>query len=370
MKRFWIILSTEMKAWRRDPVTAMGGLLPPLFILIAFQLMFGGSLSFRMALLNHDEGAYGDVLHQALNTTLSPFGKPYYQVLPLSESEAWQEFETYYLDAVWVIPADFSQRLLQGESPQIEMHFNNFIDDLAKNHRIYQAEVMWTFYNLIDMPAPPLEMAEEYPLPQMVNWFPIIGVGIALVAFMLGGMINIMMLTYKEQTSRIILEFGLSPRSLTWIFVPKILLALLMSLINGTIFLGIFYLFTGEFPTNYLPAVWLLAGLVSLFWICMVMFVGLRARHYISAMIGVILTSMVVFFIGGGLSMIRNNTSNIVWFAWLFPNAYAVDPLRDLILFHSWPVDWTMTLLKLAGFAVIGMALGLLIAARQIRRLS
>ena len=279
MQRFWIIMSTEIKAWRRDPVTAMGGLIPPLFILIAFRLMFSGSVSFQMALLNHDEGPYGNVLRQALDETLSPFGKPYYQVAPLPESEAWQAFDRYALDAVWVIPADFSQRLRQGESPQIEMHFGNFIDDLAKNHRIYQAEVMWTFYNLIDMPAPPLEMAEEYPLPQMVNWFPIIGVGIALVSFMLGGMINIMMLTYKEQVSQITLEFGLAPRSLGWVFVPKVLLALLMSLMTGTIFLGVFYLFSGEFPTHYLPAIWLLAGLVSLFWISTVLVVGLRARH-------------------------------------------------------------------------------------------
>ena len=368
MRRFWILFSTEIKAWRRDPVTAMGGLLPPFFILIAFSLMFGGSVSFQTVLINRDQGPYGEILRQSMQDTLSPFGEPYYQLQDLSEADAWQAYESYALDAIWIIPADFSQRVERGDSPQIEMHFSNFIDDLAKNHRIYQAEVMWAFYKKIDMPAPPLDTAEDYPLPQMINWFPIIGVAIALVSFTLGGMINIMMLTYKEQTSRITLEFGLAPRSLGWIFLPKLLLALLMSLITGTVFLGIFYLFSGSFPGGYLPAIWLLAGLVSLFWIAAVLVVGLRARHYMSAMIGVILTSMVVFFICGGLSMIRNNASNIIWFAWLFPNAYAVDPLRDLILFHSWPVDWASTLVKLAGFAVAGLAISLPLAARQMRR--
>jgi hypothetical protein len=287
----------------------------------------------------------------------------------MPEDQAWQAFEAYRLDAVWVIPEDFSQRLAQGQSPHIDMHFSNYIDDMAKNDRIYQAEVMWTFYKLIDAPAPPLEMAEEYPLPHMVEWFPIIGVGIALVSFTLGGMINIMMLTYKEQVSHITLEFGLAPRSLGWIFVPKVLLALLMSLATGTIFLGIFYLFSGEFPTGHLPAVWLLAGLVSLFWISAVLLVGLRASHYMSAIIGVILSSMVVLFIGGGLSMIRNNTANVPWVAWLFPNTYAIDPLRDLILFHAWPAGWASTLLKLAGFAAASLTISVLLASRQIRRI-
>lgn len=368
MRRFWIILLTEIKAWRQDPVTAMGGLIPPLFIMIGFSLMFGGNPSFRIALLNHDRGSYGNILHQALDETISPFGAPYYQVVSIPESEVWQAYKTFRLDGVWVIPEDFSQRLMQGEAPYIEMHFANFIDDLAKNHRIYQSEVLWTFYKRVDMPAPPLEMAEEYPLSEMVGWLPIIAVGIALVSFMLGGMINIMMLTYKEHVSQITLEFGLAPHSLGWVFVPKVLLALLMSLITGTIFLGIFYLFIGEFPTRYLPAVWLLAGLVALFWIAAVLLVGLRARHYMSAMIGIILSSFVVFFIGGGLSMVRNNASNVAWFAWLFPNTYAIDPLRDLILFHSWPVDWTATVLKLTGFAVAGLTISMVIAARQIRR--
>lgn len=41
MHRLWIILRTEIKAWRADPITTLGGLIPPFFILLAFNLMFG-----------------------------------------------------------------------------------------------------------------------------------------------------------------------------------------------------------------------------------------------------------------------------------------------------------------------------------------
>jgi hypothetical protein len=48
---------------------------------------------------------------------------------------------------------------------------------------------------------------------------------------------------------------------------------------------------------------------------------------------------------------------------------HPVDPLRDLILFHAWPVDWWITLFKLTGFAAASLAVGFWLAARQIRRI-
>lgn len=368
MRRFWIILRTEIKAWRRDPVTALGGFIPPFFILVAFSLLFGGRPTFRIAVLNHDVGPYGALLRQTFDETLSPFDVPYYDVVPLSEAEAWTAFRAYRLHGVWVIPADFSRRVEAGQAPQVDMYFSNYIDDVAKNHRLYQAEVMWRFYERIGMPAPPLAMSEEYPRPEMVGWFPIIGVGVALLSFILGGMMNILLLTHKEVVSKVTLEFGLSPRSLGWVLFPKILLALAMSLVTGTGFLGILYLWTGAWPGRYLWAVGVLAGLVALFWIAAILLVGLRARHFMGAAIGVILTSMMVFFIGGGLAMIRNNEASVPWFSWLFPNTHAVDALRDLILFHAWPVDWTATLLRLTAFAAISLAVGTGLASRQLRR--
>jgi ABC-type multidrug transport system permease subunit len=369
MRRLWILLTTEWKAWRKDPLTAVGGLIPPLFILIVFSLMFGGRLSFRIALIDRDAGPYGAVLRRTFDEALSPFGEPYYEVVPMAEDEAWTALRRLEIDGIWVVPYDFSSRLEAGERPQVEMHFENYIDDLAKNHRIYQAEVMWRFYETIGIPAPPLATAEEYPLPVMVGWIQVIGVGIGLMSFMLGGMMNILLLSHKEQAAQITLEFGLMPRSLGWVLAPKILFALIASLLTGTVFLGILSVTVGAWPGDYLWAVLLLAGLVTLFWISIMVLASLRARHLMGAAIGVILTGMTVFFISGGLSRVRDNPANTPWIALIFPNAHAVDPLRDLILFHAWPADWTETLIKLAGFAVLGLWVGLTFTARRLRRL-
>jgi hypothetical protein len=164
------------------------------------------------------------------------------------------------------------------------------------------------------------------------------------------------------------LEFGLAPRSLGWVLVPKIVLALLMGIVTGTALLGLLHLWLGVWPGHFLWAVWLLAGLVILFWLPFTLFFGLRARYFAGA-IATILTGLTAFFIGGGLSLVRVHRADVQWYSWLFPNTHAVDPLRDLILFNIWPADWTATLLKLTGFAVISLAVGVSLTARQLRRL-
>ena len=75
------------------------------------------------------------------------------------------------------------------------MQFMNYNDDRAKNHRIYSAEVLWRFYKNIGYPNPPLELAEEYPLPEMIDTQSTISVGIVLLAVTLGSIFNMFILT-------------------------------------------------------------------------------------------------------------------------------------------------------------------------------
>ncbi|MCJ7715410.1 MAG: ABC transporter permease [Anaerolineales bacterium] len=370
MKRFWILFKTEFNIWKHDPITAMGGIIPCLFILFAFALLFGGRLSFKIAVINSDQGEYGQLLVNTFEEAISPLDNhPYYTVQQLDETQAWLAFEEYRIEGIWVIPEDFSQRVRTGNHPEIEMHFMNYNDDRAKNHRIYSAEVLWKFYQKIGIPGPPMEMTEEYPLPEMVDWVSIISIGIVLLSVTLGGIFNMFILTYKAQMGKITLELGLSPRSLAWILVPKTILATLFGLVSGTIFLLIIRIWLGYWPGSYLWAVWLLAGLVAVFWIQVALAFGLVARNYMAGAIGSVLGAMIIFFIGGGLSMVRAHQDAVTWIAWMFPNTYAVDPIRDLVLFNTWPADFIPVLLKLLGFALLSIVFGTLFSVRKLRKL-
>jgi ABC-type multidrug transport system permease subunit len=280
-----------------------------------------------------------------------------------------QAFETYRVDGVWIIPADFSSRLEAGEHPRITMYLSNYNDDRAKNHRIYSSEIIWHFYETIGQPPPPLEIAEEYPLPQMVDWVPIIAVGVALLSFCLGSIFNIYALTYKERLCNLTLEFGMAPRSLAWVLIPKTVLSLIFGLVSGTIFLIAIRIWLGFWPGEFIWAVWLLAGLTALFWIGIAVVFGLLSRNFMAGAIGVVLTAIIVFFIGGGLGLVRFHHEEVPWFSWLFPNTHAIDPIRDLALFNSWPEDWSVTLIKLIGFAALALVVGMTITSRKLRRL-
>ncbi len=368
MRRFWILFVTELKAWRYDPLPTLGGFIPTLTVLIAFGLLFGGRLTFKIAVLNNDAGVWGDALRGTFAEVQSPFGTPYYDVFDLSADEAWSAYRAHRLDGVWVIPADFSTRLQAGQQPRVEIYFDNYNDDRAKNHRIYAAEILWRFYEKAGLPAPPLSLAEEYPRDEMVGWFPIIAVGVMLLSVTIGAMFNVFLLTNKELVSGIVLEFGLMPRSLGWVMLPKLLLALVMGLFTGAVFMGLLRVWPGIWPGRYLWAVGLLCGLVALFWIAWALLFGLRMRAYFAGAAAIILTGLTVFFIGGGMSPVRGWESKVLFVAWLFPNTHVIDALRDLILFHTWPADWRWVLLKLIGFAAVSLGIGLGMAARRLRR--
>ncbi len=369
MNRFWILLRTEFKAWRQEPITALGGFIPPVFILLAFGLLFGGRLSFKIGFINNDSGPYGATLRKTAFEVESPFGTPYYDLFQGDVASTWMAYNTYQIDGVWVIPADFSERIEAGDHPTFEMYFSNYNDDRAKNHRIYAAEILWHFYHEIDYPAPPLALQEIYPGSEMVEWLPVIAVGVVLLSFMLGAMMNIFMLTHKEQLTGVTLEFGLAPRSLLWVLIPKTLLALIMGLATGTVLLGLISIGLVAWPGKFIYAVWLLAGLVCLFWIPLVLWGGLRKLHYFAGAIITILAGLTVFFIGGGLALVRPFKENIPWYSWVFPNIYAIDPMRDMILFQQWPADWHHTLIILTSFTIGSILVGWIFSTRQLRQL-
>ena len=130
-----------------------------------------------------------------------------------------------------------------------------------------------------------------------------------------------------------------------------------------------YYLWVGIWPGPYLGVVYLLSGLVALFWISLALVLGLRARHYFAAVVACILSGIIAFFLAGGLSPVRYYPRGVQWIARLFPNSYAIDPLRDLMLFHRWPDDWTSTLLIVAIFALVALATSFAFTNRQLRRL-
>ena len=67
--------------------------------------------------------------------------------------------------------------------------------------------------------------------------------------------------------------------------------------------------------------------------------------------------------------MVRGNEERMLRISWLFPNTYAVDPLRDLTLFNTMPEDIGRTILILSGFALLSLISGLILASKNLRKI-
>jgi ABC-type polysaccharide/polyol phosphate export permease len=375
MKRFWILFTADIKTWRKNPMATMAGFLPAIMMLFTFGLLFGGKTAFPVAVVNHDSGAYGELLIETMSEVESPLGGAYYAPMELSEDKAWEKYDTFAIDTVWVIPADFSQRLLAGDQPKIEEYFHNYNDDRAKNHRIYPTEILWRFYEKVDeaepdlaLAAPPLLLREEYPAADIVGWFPLVGVAVALLGAMLAGMINIFSLTQQEQVAGITTDIGLAPRSLNLFLLSKLVFSLMMALISATIVLVILYFWIGVSAGVYMWGVWLLAGLVALFWAGLALILSFMAGQALGGGIVIVAAGLIIFFIAGGMAPVQYLPGNIWWLIQFFPNTYAVDPIRELVLFNTIPTNWIQTVVTLVLFAAVSLGVGFFVAQRQLRK--
>ena len=368
MKRFIMHLRIEFLAWTKDPITILGGFIPTLVMLFAFGMLFGGNLSFKIAYINHDAGEAGTILESVFSETISPLNRqPYYELQDLSEESAWQAYETHRIDGIWIVPENFSERITSGEPLPIEMHFSNYNDDRAKNHRIYSAEILWAFYQKLGLEAP-IELSETHTLPKMIDWFPIIAAGLIQLSAIIGGMMNMFMLTHKEKVSGILEEVSTSPQNLLPFLLAKVTLAFIMSIATGTGFMFIVYLWLGVWPIGALLLTWVYLGLGAIFWIFIALMFGITFKAYMAGAVTTILSSILLFFITGGLNTIRGFESEMVFLAWFFPNMYAVDQIRDLVLQQTIPVDLTQSILILIGFMLVSGAIGLSVTSRAIRR--
>jgi hypothetical protein len=368
MKRYLLHLRIEFLAWTKDPISVLGGFIPTLVMLFAFGMLFGGNLSFKIAFINHDTGEAGKVLESAFAEAISPLNRqPYYAIQDFDEAAAWQAYEKNRIDGVWVVPENFSESIAAGNPLPVEMHFVNYNDDRAKNHRIYSAEILWTFYHKLGLEAP-LEITETHTMPKMIDWFPIIAVGIIQLSAIIGGMMNMFMLTHKEKISGILQEVSTAPHNLLPFLLAKATLAFMMSIITGTGFMFIVYLWIGFWPTGHLLLTWLYLGLGAIFWVFISLMFGITFKAYMAGAVTTILTGILLFFLSGGLNNVRGFESEAVLAARFFPNMYAVDQLRDLILLQTVPADLLHSLLILTGFLIISGVISLSVTSHAIRR--
>jgi len=192
MKRMLAIVEREMRKFFRSPALMMVSMTMPLVQLIVLGNAFGGKIrNARMGVVDYDHGSQALKIHEAFNSiavNIRTFTTVEYE----DELKAREDVRTGKIDGAVIIPAQYSRRVLAGDSPAIGLVVDNTDQTLSNS---LEAEMQ----SLVDALNAPviqqevvqkiaLEIVELYPYVEYMKYLLSGSIALAMfVAVMIGG---------------------------------------------------------------------------------------------------------------------------------------------------------------------------------------
>ena len=192
MKRMMAIVEREMRKFFRSPALMMVSMTLPLVQLIILGNAFGGKIrGARMGVVDYDRGSQALKIHEAFNAIAVNI-RTFTTVPYDNEDKAREDVRTGKLDGAVIIPAQYSRRVLAGDSPSIGLVVDNTDQTMSNS---LEAEMQ----SLVDALNAPviqpkvvqqvaLEIVELYPYIEYMKYLLSGSVALAMyVAVMIGG---------------------------------------------------------------------------------------------------------------------------------------------------------------------------------------
>jgi ABC-2 type transport system permease protein len=125
MNRMWAIVEREMRKFFRSPTLMLMSMTLPLVQLIILGNAFGGKVTnARMGVVDYDHGEEALKIHEAFQTVAANIRT--FETIPYTDEQtAREDVRTGRIDAAVVIPAQYSRRVLAGDSPHIGLMVDN-----------------------------------------------------------------------------------------------------------------------------------------------------------------------------------------------------------------------------------------------------
>lgn len=192
MKRMMAIVEREMRKFFRSPALMMVSMTLPLVQLIILGNAFGGKIrGARMGVVDYDHGSQALKIHEAFNAIAVNI-RTFTTVPYDNEEKARDDVRTGKLDGAVIIPAQYSRRVLAGDSPTIGLVVDNTDQTMSSS---LEAEMQ----SLVDALNAPviqpkvvqqiaLQIVELYPYVEYMKYLLAGSVALAMyVAVMIGG---------------------------------------------------------------------------------------------------------------------------------------------------------------------------------------
>lgn len=125
MNRMMAIVERELRKFFRSPTLMLMSTVLPLVQLVILGNAFGGKITnARLGVVDHDHGEQALKVHEAFAAVAANIRT--FETIPYSnEEDAKRDVRTGKIDAAVIIPAQYSRRVLAGDSPQIGLVVDN-----------------------------------------------------------------------------------------------------------------------------------------------------------------------------------------------------------------------------------------------------
>jgi len=357
MKRMMAIVEREMRKFFRSPALMMVSMTLPLVQLIILGNAFGGKIrGARMGVVDYDRGSQALKIHEAFNAIAVNI-RTFTTVPYDNEDKAREDVRTGKLDGAVIIPAQYSRRVLAGDSPSIGLVVDNTDQTMSNS---LEAEMQ----SLVDALNAPviqpkvvqqvaLEIVELYPYIEYMKYLLSGSVALAMyVAVMIGGG-----MLYIDDKARGVHEGYLVTPITRWELVLglnlagaiKAVLSGITLTVIGSLLAGLGVLFH---PMTVLQlALLIVATSIAFNGMMFLMMVRVEDPLVPRAMFGVLNT--LLFFPSGAISPITGFPKWLRAIAVVDPFSYAVHGFKAILLKDGGFAAIRTDLIFLFGFGML-----------------
>ena len=356
------LVKKDLGVWIRQPANVVATILPPLaFLLVEFM---GAAAVGRspVALVQMDHGAKANQMAQI-----------FYQAdifrLTNANSDAQAEglLKNLSVVAVITIPSDFTQRVEQHQSAQINVEVNNLNLDFTNDIRRSVPDAITQFYQAQGSSSPVKVTMQEHDLrARDVQLFQYDVLPTIVLLLMLSGLVSSGISTSREWDSRTVKELLLSPVSRSVLIGGKVLAGFLTTFALGLLILLLGYGLGWTQPQGgYWLSTLLIMALVALFSSSLGVAVGALLQRIQPVIAISINVAIYLFFLAGGIGVLAFEPEWLQLIAAYIPLSYG-DHALQMAIFYNSTDQLGRDVLVLALSALASLGLGVLAMRRSI----
>ena len=298
----------------------VGAMLIPVNVLLMLSLFVLSGSNAPTAVVMLDTGPYAQSFYDTMAHAHS------FRLFRASASQAHAWLVGGHVVAVVTIPADFDARVAKNQPVQVGVAINNLNTDFTNDIRRAVPMAITSLYAKVYPNLVTMTSTEHDVQPTDTPFVPFLAVSIAVVALMMGGMLQAGVGTSREWELGTMKELLLSPASRWAVLTGKMLGAFALGFMSVALVL-VTLLLLGVHPVHWGETV-VFTLLVLLIFVALGSLLGTAIRRRMAVVVPAAGSALGLFFMSDPFDPISFSGTTVERIAEAFPVCYAMSLLQ------------------------------------------